>query len=218
MMLIVNVLLLPQILGYFDKGKCWEKGIPLCKELADFYETKRFDYARLSGILQQQARFFQNILSQIRPEPEYFRVGFFGADFPLFVRNKQFVYRGLEYERIGAFTQRLQTEFAQAQILTRNSPPDAALLAESGQWIQISTVRPLADVPATLRASSVPVPERIERFYQVNDVRRFQHDRPVYKGQVDKENEFKSLWIERTTMDIANTLPGILRWFEVTSR
>lgn len=135
------------------------------------------------------------------------------------MRNKQFVYRGLEYERIGAFTQRLQTEFAQAQILTRNAPPEAALLVdERAQWIQISTVRPLADVPEVLRTASVPVPERIERFYHVNDVRRFQHDRPVYKGAVDKENEFKSLWIERTTMDVACTLPGILRWFEVTSR
>lgn len=33
-----------------------------------------------------EAKFFQNILTQIRPEPEYFRVGFYGADLPLFVR------------------------------------------------------------------------------------------------------------------------------------
>lgn len=71
---------------YFDKGKCWEKGIPLCKELAIFYETKRFDYNRLSDVLTMQAKFFQNILTQIRPEPEYFRVGFYGMGLPLFVR------------------------------------------------------------------------------------------------------------------------------------
>lgn len=70
----------------FDKGKCWEKGIPLCKELAEFYETKRFDFDALSEILILQAKFFQNILTQIRPEPEYFRVGFYGLGFPLFVR------------------------------------------------------------------------------------------------------------------------------------
>lgn len=128
------------------------------------------------------------------------------------------MYRGLEYERIGAFTQRLQTEFSQAQILTKNSPPDPMLFTETGQFIQISTVRPLADIPAHMADGSVPIPEKIERFYQVNDVKRFQHDRPVYKGQVDKENEFKSLWIERTLMDTACTLPGILRWFEVVNR
>lgn len=63
-----------------------------------------------------------------------------------------------------------------------------------------------------------PVPEKIARFYHVNDVTRFQHDRPVYKGQVDKENEFKNLWIERTIIDISEPLPSILRWFEVVDR
>lgn len=74
------------LLSYFDKGKCWEKGVPLCKELAHFYETKLYDYNKLSDVLTTEAKFFQNILTQIRPEPEYFRVGFFGKGFPLFVR------------------------------------------------------------------------------------------------------------------------------------
>lgn len=132
-------------------------------------------------------------------------------------KNKQFIYRGLEYERIIAFTQRLQTEFSQAQILTKNTPPDTSIFTEPGQFIQISNVRPIQDQPL-FKSSMVPVPEKIARFYHVNDVTRFQHDRPVYKGQVDKDNEFKSLWIERTIMDIEEPLPGILRWFEVVNR
>lgn len=39
------------IIEYFDKGKCWEEGIPLIKELATFYEKSSFDYAKLSSIL-----------------------------------------------------------------------------------------------------------------------------------------------------------------------
>ncbi|XP_013793448.2 dedicator of cytokinesis protein 1-like, partial [Limulus polyphemus] len=126
-----------KIIDYFDKGKCWEEGIPLCKELADLYEKKLFDYARLSSILKIQATFFDNILNQLRPEPEYFRVGFYGMGFPLFLRNRVFVYRGLEYERIGAFTQRLQTEFPQAQILMKNTPPDESIMSSDGQCILI---------------------------------------------------------------------------------
>lgn len=83
---IYNKIDIPQIIQYFDKGKCWEKGTALCKELANFYETKLYDYNRLSEVLTTEAKFFQNILTQIRPEPEYFRVGFFGKGFPLFVR------------------------------------------------------------------------------------------------------------------------------------
>lgn len=65
-----------------------------------------------------------------------------------------------------------------------------------------------------------PVPEKVAKFYHVNDVKRFQHDRPVYKGQVDKEkdNEFSRLWIERTMLDTSEQLPNILRWFEIVDR
>ncbi|XP_050087293.1 dedicator of cytokinesis protein 3 isoform X2 [Anopheles aquasalis] len=204
------------IISYFDKGKCWEKGIPLCKELATFYERKRFDYNRLSDVLVQEAKFFQNILTQLRPEPEYFRVGYYGTGFPSFVRNKQFIYRGLEYERIGAFIQRLQTEFPTAQILDKKQyPPDSSILNSPEQRFHVVNVRPIAD-PYHLKSAKVTVPEKISKYYEVNDVTRFQYDRPIHKGTVDRENEFKSLWIVRTIYETAQPLPGILRWFEVS--
>jgi hypothetical protein len=34
-------------------------------------------------------------------------------------RNKEFIYRGLEYEKIGEFTQRLTREFPEARISTK---------------------------------------------------------------------------------------------------
>lgn len=208
-----------QIINYFDKGKCWEKGIPLCKELAELYEKKLFDYAKLSNILKTQAKFFDNILTQLRPEPEYFRVGFYGRSFPMFVRNKVFVYRGLEYERIGAFTQRLQTEFPSAQTLSKNTPPGESIINSDGQYIQICNVKPIPEQNQLFEGViSSELPDKVRSFYEVNDVKRFQYDRPIHKGTVDKENEFKSLWLERTTLVIASSLPGILRWFEVVER
>ncbi|KAG8233145.1 hypothetical protein J437_LFUL010375, partial [Ladona fulva] len=217
-----------QIIHYFDRGKCWEKGIPLCKELAALYEQKLFDYAKLSMVLRTEAHFFDNILSQLRPEPEYFRVGFYGLGFPLFVRNKEFVYRGLEYERIGAFTQRLQTEFPSANILTKNTPPDDSITNSDGQYIQICNVKPIPEGSGFWSSSGIDsghedtippwLPDKVASYYRVNDVRRFQFDRPVHKEPVDKENEFKSLWIERTTLLLSNRLPGILKWFEVIER
>ncbi|XP_017494390.1 PREDICTED: dedicator of cytokinesis protein 4-like, partial [Rhagoletis zephyria] len=104
--------------------------------------------------------------------------------------------------------------FPAAQILTNNSPPDNSILTAAEQYIQISNVRPVGDAQA-LKTAMVPVPEKIARFYEVNDVTRFIYDRPIYKGPIDKDNEFKSLWIERTKLEISNQLPGILRWFEV---
>lgn len=47
---------------------------------------KIFNYKLLGETLKRQADFYDNILTQLRPEPEYFRVGFYGLSFPLFVR------------------------------------------------------------------------------------------------------------------------------------
>lgn len=58
----------------------------MLKELSGVYEKRLFDYARLSAVLKTQSKFCDNILTQLRPEPEYFRVGFYGQGFPLFVR------------------------------------------------------------------------------------------------------------------------------------
>ncbi|XP_050437512.1 dedicator of cytokinesis protein 3 isoform X2 [Adelges cooleyi] len=207
-----------EIIQYFDKGKCWEKGLPLLKELAEFYEKRLFDYTRLSAVLKTQAKFCDNILTQLRPESEYFRVGFYGQGFPLFVRNKVFVYRGLEYEHMETFTQRLQTEFPTAQLLTRNTPPSQTILQSDGQYIQICNVKPYPDIgPPSSEKPLAMVPEKVSRFYEVNDVCTFQLDRPMHKGQVDRDNEFKSLWLERTILVISDRLPGILRCFEVVN-
>lgn len=64
----------------------WEKGLPLLKELAHVYEERLFDYESLCQVLAMQEKFYKNILKQLRTEPEYFRVGFYGTAFPMFVR------------------------------------------------------------------------------------------------------------------------------------
>ncbi|KAI5749746.1 hypothetical protein M8J76_009858 [Diaphorina citri] len=131
-------------------------------------------------------------------------------------QNKVFVYRGLAYERMEAFTQRLQTEFPSANILSKNSPPSHTIQQSDVQYIQICNVKPLPERgPPCINPPLAPVPDKIAQYYQVNDVRTFQLDRPMHKGPIDKDNEFKSLWLERTIMTISSPLPGILRWFEV---
>lgn len=73
----------------------------------------------------------------------------------------------------------------------------------------------------------------ILRYHRVNDVQRFRFSRPAPKKDLtlsnsnsgDKEkdthtvtnNEFASLWLERTVLVTSHPLPGILRCFPVTS-
>ncbi|CAH1784994.1 unnamed protein product [Owenia fusiformis] len=207
-----------EIIGYFDRGKSWENGIPLCKQLAHFYETKIYNYTKLSEILRTQATFFDNILSEarecLRPDPEYFRVGFYGQRFPMFLRNKVFVYRGEEYEKLSDFKDRMSEEFTNAKSMRNSCVPDESIKMGEAPYLQICAVKPVPVLREEFEGGGVS--EKILSFYKVNEVNRFQYDRPFHEGTKDPKNEFKTLCIERTTMRTAGEFPGILRWFEVT--
>ncbi|XP_062909750.1 dedicator of cytokinesis protein 2-like [Mobula hypostoma] len=203
------------IINYFDKGKMWEEALNLCKELAEQFEMEIFDYELLSQNLKQQATFYENIMKILRPTPDYFAVGFYGRGFPLFLRNKVFIYRGKEYERREDFQGQLMTEFPNAERMNTTSPPGNDIKNSPGQFIQCFTVQPVLEEQS--RFKNKPVPDQVINFYKANYVQKFQYSRPVRKGVVDPDNEFASMWIERTTFLTVYKLPGILRWFEVNS-
>ena len=68
----------------------WEDALKLCKELVTHYEEVSFDYTKLSELLNRMSVFYKNIMNpkKIRPEPEYFRVAYYGRGFPAFLQNK----------------------------------------------------------------------------------------------------------------------------------
>ncbi|NXW07367.1 DOCK2 protein, partial [Fregetta grallaria] len=204
-----------QIIDYFDQGKMWEEAIHICKELAEQYESEVFDYEMLSDILQREAKFYEKILKVLRPSPDYFAVGYYGQGFPTFLRNKVFIYRGKEYERREDFEMRLLSPFPNAEKLKSTSPPGQDITGSLGQYIQCFTVQPVEE--AKVRFKDRSIPEQITNFYKANHIQKFSYSRPFRKGPKDPDNEFATMWIERTTFVTAYPLPGILRWFAVTS-
>uniref|UniRef100_A0A8C1WRL1 Dedicator of cytokinesis 4 n=1 Tax=Cyprinus carpio TaxID=7962 RepID=A0A8C1WRL1_CYPCA len=165
------------IVHNFDRGKCWENCIILCRELANQYEAY-YDYRNLSKM--------------------------------------RFVCRGNDYERLEAFQQRMLSEFPHAIAMQHANLPDQTIHQADAQYLQIYAVCPVPENQDVLQRDGVP--NNIKSFYKVNHIWRFRYDRPFHKGTKDKENEFKSLWVERTTLTLAQSLPGISRWFEVEKR
>ncbi|KAG9342289.1 hypothetical protein JZ751_016791 [Albula glossodonta] len=203
------------IIQNFHRGKCWENGIILCRELADQYEAY-YDYRNLSKMKMMEASLYDKIMDQQRLEPEFFRVGFYGKKFPFFLRNKEFVCRGHDYERLEAFQQRMLNEFPHAIAMQHVNQPDETISQAEAQYLQIYAVTPIPESQDVLQRDGVP--DNIKSFYKVNHIWKFRYDRPFHKGTKDKENEFKSLWVERTTLTLVQSLPGISRWFEVEKR
>ncbi|MEE6479051.1 hypothetical protein FKM82_012113 [Ascaphus truei] len=167
----------------------------------------------LSGQQKKQATFYQNIMRAMRLPPEYFAVGYYGQGFPSFLRNKIFIYRGKEYERQEDFNLRLLTQFPNTEKLSSTSSPGEEIRSSAKQYVQCFTVKPLMSLPSLYKEKLVP--EQILSYYRYNEVQSFSYSRPFRRGEKDPDNEFATMWIERTTFSTAYKLPGILKWFEV---
>ena len=89
----------------------WEFAIEQAKKLSFYYENHSFNYAMLSAMHKRIAGFYTNIIDEVRASPEYFRVGFYGRGFPKFIQNSQFIYRGLDFENLQSFNERLSGKF-----------------------------------------------------------------------------------------------------------
>ncbi|XP_063609034.1 dedicator of cytokinesis protein 1-like isoform X2 [Penaeus indicus] len=203
-----------EVISFFDKGKMWEDALKLCKELMQQYEEVTMNYTKLSELLTRMASFYKNIMNpqNLRPEPEYFRVAYYGRGFPAFLQNRVFVYRGNGYERLGDFTSRILDQFPNAELMKKLTPPSDEVKESPQQFIQISKVD---CVMREDKYSSPSVSEQIQRYYRANHVNIFTYSRPFHRGQKDPSNEFATLCIEKTTLHTSYPLPGILRCFPV---
>lgn len=229
------------MIDYFDKGEMWECALGVCKELVAQYEEETYDYLQLSVLLTRMAKFYDLIVKKFRSAPEYFRVAYYGRGHPPFLQNKVYVYRGKGYERLSEFSQRTLKQLPNVEKMNRWSPPTEEIMESNSQYVLINKVDPVMDEKRH-RLSGKPVTaEAVLKYHRVNDVQRFVFSRPAPKrenssisqGSLDKENsdgssrdskasgnsnnEFGSLWLERTVLSTSHPLPGILRWFPVVS-
>lgn len=205
-----------EIIDYFDKGKMWECAIDMCKELAQQYENEIFDYKSLSNIHIRLAQFYEKILKEMRHESEYFRVGFYGLGFPEFLRNKIFIYRGKEYERLSEFCTRILTQHPAAELMQTLTTPGDEITQSEGQYIQINSVEPIMDSKYIHYKDKI-MSQEIIKYHLTNNVQRFKFSRPYRDPKEDGDSNVGNLWLERTIMKTNFPLPGILRWFPVMS-
>lgn len=213
------------IIDYFDQGKCWEETIPICKELASIYENFLVDYEKVSSTLKKLAKFLDNILTEHRPAREYFRVEFIGRDLPEFVRDKKFIFRGGEYERLPAFIQRMESQFPDSRVLSSKSK--STITKDSlGQYMVISNVKPVPFLQEHFKSGQRNINDKIIQYYLNNRVDTFSYDVPIMKnrpqtptkGEKISELDVKNLWVGRYILKIAKQLPDILPWSEIISQ
>ncbi|OZJ06955.1 hypothetical protein BZG36_00047 [Bifiguratus adelaidae] len=205
-----------QILDYLARDSAWELCIDICKELCEKYDTTLFDYIKMSDMLQRQAKFYKLIISQDRYFSGYYKVDFYGKEFPTSIRNRSFVYRGKSWEKLASFTEHVQARYPDAIILT---PTAVTPRTVDGQYIRITAVTPEVDrssMPFTVSG----VAESILEYYEYNNVNTFTFSRPMLRDTEDDQehpsdnpaaDEFLRLWVVKTVIYIEDTFPTVLR-------
>ena len=76
------------MIEHFSQGQMWEHALDQCWVLATQYEEELGDSYAMAEIRKAEAELYENIMTRLRPEPEYFRVAF---------------YRGRGFERLPDF-------------------------------------------------------------------------------------------------------------------
>ncbi|EMD32101.1 hypothetical protein CERSUDRAFT_59129 [Gelatoporia subvermispora B] len=200
------------ILDYLGKGKAWESAIEICRDLAHQHQEVTFNYTRLAEILRHQAALLEHIIGDQRYYSDYFRVAFFGS-FPDAIRNKQFIYRGYEWEKFGAFCERMLNKYPGVQLLKSMGDPPPDIRFGTDQYIQCTAVipEPTRDHPIF---TSPDVPPQIRAYYEHCAINLFSYSRPVTKIGRDGAEE---VWVEKTYLTTEEIFPTVLRRSEVVA-
>ncbi|KAJ7188388.1 hypothetical protein C8R46DRAFT_1183883 [Mycena filopes] len=198
------------ILDYLGKGKAWESAIDICKELAFQHSEVTFNYGRLSEILRHQAALLEHIVTDQRYYSDYYRVTFYG-NFPAAIRDKRFIYRGYEWEKFGAFCERMLSKHPGAQLL--KSPGEAPVDIRFGhdQYIQCTAVTPEPNRALPIFTNpDVPIPVRT--YYEHSAINLFSSSRQIKKITRSGQEE---IWLEKTYFTTEEAFPTVLRRSEV---
>ncbi|KAJ8077057.1 Deoxycytidine kinase 1 [Marasmius tenuissimus] len=198
------------ILDYLGKGKAWERAVEICIELTKQHTQVTYNYTRLSEIYRLQATLLEHIVTEQRYYPEYYLVSFYG-NFPAAIRDKRFVYRGYEWEKFGAFCERMLNKHPGAQLLKTPGDPPVDIRFGNDQYLQCTPVVPEPDRQLPI-FTNPDVPPTVRAYYENSDIKMFSISRQVPKVARDRAEE---VWIEKTYYKTEDKFPTVLRRSQV---
>ncbi|THH08148.1 hypothetical protein EW145_g2899 [Phellinidium pouzarii] len=204
------------ILDYLGKGRAWESAVDICNELAYQHSEVTYNYSRLAEILRHKAALLEHIVSDQRYYPDYFRVAFYGM-FPVAIRNKQFIYRGYEWEKFGAFCERMLNKHPGSQLLRTMGDPPVDIRFGTDQYIQCTAVDPEPDRSLPI-FNNPDVPSAVRMYYEhrrvfsLRAINVFSCERSVAKVGPNGDEE---TWIVKAYFTTEETFPTVLKRSEV---
>jgi hypothetical protein len=214
------------IIQIFTECSHYEHAIECAEVLAHEYAHTIFDYEKISKIHLVISDLTMQLMSVERFFSAYYRVVFIGNGWcsvdscTSLLRGKQFVYRGMQWEKLGEFTERLLAMYPRAKVMTSSQwPPEQSAVESDEQWLLITPVKAEPNKTRFAEIFDVSkkdvVPDFVRQWYENNDTNTFTMARPIRKGPKSSDNEFLSLWTEEWTLKSEYYFPHFLRRAEV---
>ncbi|GAA5899842.1 hypothetical protein JCM8208_004581 [Rhodotorula glutinis] len=206
-----------RILEHLGKGQAYETAIDLVRELELEYE-RTFNYPRLAELLHLKAELYAHIAEADRQFGAFFRVAFFGSQWPSSISGKQFIYRGEPAETLGSFIERTMNKHPTATLLrTSEIPPDDIQHGDS-QFLQITAVNAEVDT-STHVFTAADTPAYVQAYYLHNETNTFSFTRPLNKDPVGRPvgsvSDPAARWSEKTVLIVEDSFPTVLRRSDV---
>jgi len=192
-----------------------------------------FDLKALSAILEKQKQLWTLIANHDRVFHKAYLVRFRGS-FPNQygaadeIAGKSFVFRsgnGKLPETVRDFTERIKSKYPAARVVNSPSPIESLIddAKDDEQLIQITTLKPSSrqeqdgglfswDEGHRRRA-----PPRVWNYYRENETATYYYNNAEQRKKHKKDNEFRSLWITKTFIECADSIPSMRRRIPVVA-
>ncbi|EFP93450.2 uncharacterized protein PGTG_19253 [Puccinia graminis f. sp. tritici CRL 75-36-700-3] len=169
-----------RILDFLSKGKAWESGIQICKELQEQYEHVLFDNERLSEVLAHQSSLFLKITTLVNI-----------FEWLSMVKGSYLAYKivNLSIEDT-TFCDQMHNKHPNAQILQSDTISTYELAYAEGQYLQITRVVAEPD-RITVVFKNPEVSSSVVSYYEHNATKTFSHSKPFSKDNVDPSDTFQ---------------------------
>src|SRR5215469_9328048 len=192
----------------YEEGQSWDNALGSYLELAYQYEHNIFDFAKLARTQRAMATIYERISRSQRENPRYFRVMYKGFGFPATIRNKQFIFQGLQSDRLSSFVDRLQQQHPAAEVRTSGSSDEDV----EGQFIYVYAVSPQRDLLHPIY-QRMKVSQSVRDYYLLSRPNTFTSSTKRKASDAGMQEQS----VEKTVYTTVEPFPTILRRSEIVN-
>lgn len=213
--------LLTDCLSLCESTKVYEVGIKTLDYIEPYYKST-YQYTELSDCLKHKSEYYLKIISEDRTLsnvfPNYYYVGFFGENWVQFYKNKDYIAKANNFEKLDTFSQRIKNQFPDSELdlsqkpLTKEQLNDLKNKRVIKTFILSVATKGEIDNNGIIPIDNRTTPNKIRQYSKNNDTKYFCSSYAVKKHEGKSNNEFLEKWIIKIYYECEDVFPFPIRF------